>query len=544
MARVLHCFQNFIPNYDNGSHFFFTDPNDFLDYVKYKSQVINEVTMDNYRINSGVIKVSKKFFHYSDFPDDLITYFIDCDIDDRTKKVSYWRCYRSVSFIEQSDYFVFTCEIDNWATYIWQAKLSNIHVTRSNADITGQTGIYDPILNVKPRKNIEATYDVFYSGSGEKPSKILAYNRIAIVFTASAVVRQEATGENVTANYVLGFSLSDALNLFSADVYKYHSLLEIAIRLVSGIYSSATNYSWIDNKISVQSAFIVVDPSIDRDPVFSLKTKTPFDSAAEKTITCYSMFMYRRETDCVFRNSGLQAIDHNKVYYIGTKDNGLRLEQRTQDMVVNVIEDMGTDGYHCVIKQGNNEKDITNAFKVSIMGSNTQLDTMEKIGFWTKTLVSHLPMLIGGIAASIATENPIPAIGAAIGATASTTASLTGNNTMANTIASNSDGLITFELKGDSGYGDNVVNVQYPFLLTEYESTKDEYSFARLNGVSYDCLIPSIQILDNYDQLGTGTFRSVYVMADMQINGLPIDARNDIYNTFKNGVYLAFRYYQ
>ena len=164
------------------------------------------------------------------------------------------------------------------------------------------------------------------------------------------------------------------------------------------------------------------------------------------------------------------------------------------------------------------------------------MDASETIGFWTKTLVTKLPTLIAGVAASIVTANPIPAIGAGIAAVSGTGAALMSNNTISNSLTSEGDGFTTFDLSADAEYSE----ISRPLFVTIYESVADEEQNARFNGVNYDLFLDDLTSIASKELLGTGDLDCTYIVCDLMINGLPIAPRDDIYNTFRNGVYLIY----
>jgi hypothetical protein len=535
MAKQLEYFRLCTPNYANGNHVYFTDPFKYKTLLETSFEHGN-ISIDNYRINANVVKVSGAMENASD-----ITYFIE--YEETNAKVTYWRCYRVLSYIEQSGMLIFSCEIDNWATYLYRAKISNIHVSRCNRDLG--YGVYDPIKNVKSQKLDDSIYGVLYSNLHAPyipPSYKQSGATLNIVFVAQAVVQSNVTGENVTATFVFTASCSSIYSLFSAETQANHSTIELAIRAVSGIYATETGSAWVDNKVSVLKAFLFDGVRNEKSGQYvHMKTKTPYDNAEEKTIVAYFCQMGKWRTDYVIKPStsqdqGFIIVNNNYDLYIGTKDNGLRLEHSTQDMHINIIYEIDCDGLHVKVMQGTREKDISNAFKVSLMGSNYQLDVNESIAFWTKTIVTKLPTLIVGVAASIATENPIPAIGAGIAAVSGTSASLMSNNTMSNSITSESDGFITYDLTSEDEY----TFISRPFFTTAYASMSNEEKNARYNGVNYDLFIDDLATIKDKALLGEGNLESSYIVADMMIDNLPIEPRDDIYNQFRNGVYLTF----
>jgi hypothetical protein len=543
MARQLMLVYNsglgFSPNYENGLHFVFTDPNIFLDWIKDHTATAY-LTQDNYRINTGIVKISKKSYAALNWGSD-ITYMVDYDYDSVKKKFNYWRCYRVLSFIEQSDMIIYDCEVDNWGTYIWQANFDHLRVRRCNHILKNHCGFFDPITSVKSRELSAAAYEPLYQKATYPViphSETFSSDDLYIVFVAQAAVGTTATGENVTATYVLGQKVSTIAS-FWESARSDHSDIEIAIRAVSGIFGSTSDL-WIDNKVQVVSAFLTPywSGASVSSPLY-LKTKTPYDPTNVKEILFDYMAMERRTTDYVLSPDD---IDNNYDYYIGTKNNGLRLEQTTDDMHVNIIEEMDTNGYHVLVKQGTRAKDISKCFQVSLMGSTKEYDALSSLSFWLKSIASHLPLLAAGIATSIATENPLPAIGAGIGALSSSVSNLSGNNNVTPFIESDSDGYMTFTAIDRR-------SASYPFYMTKYESAANESNNARIYGVAFDAYYSDLKQLSQNatDFIGTPIndyfyTRSFFVSGDAVIEGVPIVARNEITDAINNGVHIWFLY--
>ena len=58
----LHLYKDFLPNTDNGTHFRFTSVNDYINYINNNYRINEVLTVENYRLNTNVLKVSFDYF--------------------------------------------------------------------------------------------------------------------------------------------------------------------------------------------------------------------------------------------------------------------------------------------------------------------------------------------------------------------------------------------------------------------------------------------------------------------------------------------------
>ena len=142
MANLL-LYAGITPNANN-KHYLYNDIAKFKTALQ--SYLLKSVTLDNFRINSAVIKVKI---------DETIT-------TTNYKNVTYAInendnvCYIVKSGILQSGFVIYDCDVDYWGTYIAQASLSHINVLRCNRNI--DIGVYDNINTTK--NNVQTRFDI------------------------------------------------------------------------------------------------------------------------------------------------------------------------------------------------------------------------------------------------------------------------------------------------------------------------------------------------------------------------------------------------
>ena len=141
MARVLRLYANFTPNQGNNTYYQYSLMRNFLVYTLENLTQI-EIPLDNYRINMGTIKIKKDAI--TDFNIKNCTYAIEWEKGETITSTFLYKCYHVRSY-EELDYYILNVEVDLWGTYIKDADLSNINVTRCNRNIG--VGVYDEIEN-------------------------------------------------------------------------------------------------------------------------------------------------------------------------------------------------------------------------------------------------------------------------------------------------------------------------------------------------------------------------------------------------------------
>ena len=222
----LKLYSGITPN-SNNIHYLYSDIATFKTALS--SYLLDTITLDNYRINSGVIKVA---------PTEQLT-------SANYKNVTYAInendnvCYIVKSCIEQSGFFIFDCDVDYWGTYIAQASLSHINVLRCNRNV--DIGIYDDIKatknNVATRFEIPNGEYVSYGGVDYKYD--WKYEKVYIVFSLTFNVKQNAYG-SVSTSGMYAMRLSDIATKYMTDnpnAPLYTNPVDIARAWVGGIYA-------------------------------------------------------------------------------------------------------------------------------------------------------------------------------------------------------------------------------------------------------------------------------------------------------------------
>lgn len=481
---MLKIYKNKTPNQPNGLHYVFSN---FSNYLAELGTPFLQFTLDNYRINGGTIEVATNA-PYSDV--DAITYVID-------NRDNYNRCY-FVDYAEiQSGYLVLQVHVDWWASYLYKATVSNLRVTRCNRNVG--IGVYDPIQATK-------------GGSFEKLDETRNFDvdELAIVYTVVF-----ATG----VSSILVNNSGTALSIFANELSRIGTppegmnKLDWAISLVSGIYSAKATIG--DLEANVLSAYLIpknyLGIKIGAVPIF--KTKSPEGS--------WDITPTFEVAPFIFPVTINKAINPNFEYYVGTKLTGLKLTRTTEPTIQIRYEFIvKQDGVQVFVRQGAQMLDITDAFSIGLTSNDGSLTSSQKIAKGIQA--------IGGVASG--------AFQIMKGGAGYVTGALQITSAIANVIeqgnakySQGGDGVSTFRLlSGDVGD---------PFYCAKYESTDDEQAHARLFGATFNQQVTSIDSVFTFPYLGSGTAET-YLAATCEIDGICMNARDDIIAQLKEGVYI------
>ena len=143
---TLHVWKNYTPNRDTGVHWIFNNPAAQITYINSITPSVkvftNPLTVDNYRIdNTGKLLISTT--------DDTLnvnqlTYCAEVNGNST-------RFYHITGSKLINGYIESEIELDNWATYINNAKFNDMHMIKCNRtdNTTPYIGIFDPVQTVQ-----------------------------------------------------------------------------------------------------------------------------------------------------------------------------------------------------------------------------------------------------------------------------------------------------------------------------------------------------------------------------------------------------------
>ena len=549
MARTLNIYTDILPNVDGAPHIFAkdNDPQTVLDYLAPHLNTI--ITLNNYRINTGVVRVSieSETSRLSIADLDHITYLID--YGDLGSQGQYWRCYFVHDAIYQNGYIIMHVDIDFWGTFQplgFECNGYKIHRCNRNIGI----GVYDEISAV----NVKDLYDVTpqpLTGESTAMTPIIKGNfayayesDLAIIFVAHiTVARNLANTENVNATYLLGIELDRVRTVYQdagVDTSNINGI-ELAVSLVSGIYGISTG-NGIDNDAKVVNAFLVpANILYGTGKAYNFVAKTPYTSANNNLV--FQAQILNPYTLYEYVPLPSNAIDLNYECYAGVFDDGLKISKMTKDSSVVFTYVMNIDGLRVSVRQGDNEKDITDDFAVSLSGNAEGLDYLQQAGWWLKRIadyVSHGNAAVGGAGKS----SSYAAAGVSWGASMASLLSRDfSEKTKATGTIQKGDGRVTFDLRvSPDGTGHYV---GWPYYLTRFKSVADEYRHARYYGATFNVNLTYLANLEQYPLLGRDDSAKpmtyTYVEADfIGLVNLPRQAHDIIQDKLRRGIYVNF----
>ena len=498
---MLYLYANETPNSDD-KYYYFTTTQQFKNALS--NSLVESVALDNYRINLNTIKVKLNETLTEQIADTL-TYAID-------ERTGYFRCYHVQSIMIQSGYVILNCSIDLWASYLYKATLSNIIVNKCNRNIG--IGLYDAIRGTKTES---LTY---IDGTTIEPEKV------SIVFTLNYNVKQNVLNSNSTTRL---FAIDVKTLKTLAVNYPNASALDIAIAFVSGITGVAATGWGITtyNDAQVLSAWLVDNTYLlmSQTDYISVKSINEYMDANGVNQNVYAVIPY------ILSKTITLNINPNYEYYVGTRQNGLKLQRTTASSVEVVYRYIYTTSeVKVLVLQGNNMQEITEAFGVDLTINQGNVTGIKAVA---KTMGIFLNTFAGMY--GIATGKPTAAVLGISNLAKSTfneAADISGGK-----FVNGGDGYNTFYQIISIGVNATLHN---PYCIVSYESIIDEEANARHNGAYYNVVVASITNVFNASLIGVdSTFNDTYVMASLHVDGIPNEASEYIKTRFNNGIYLV-----
>lgn len=478
---MVYLYKNKLPNYGENTHVFFNDVND---YVAYLGNAFIQFAENRYTMNANIAEVQLPAV---------------ADIDDVTyiawNNGGAWRFFFVRSAVYQSEYAIFTLEVDLWATHIARATLSNIRVTRCNRNVGN--GVYDAIPSSVGREFLRLGDDI------EEDDLAIIYVVAFATGVSSILVNNAGTALGI---FVTEFS--DIGENAPEGVRK----IDWAIELVSGIFAADATIGDLD--ANVLKAYIVPKNVLGIKsgtvPVFKVKSPSFSGTLTPTYEAAPFIFPVRFDVD----------IDPNKKYFVGTKHAGVELVRTTQptEIVYNFI--VKQDGLQVIVQQGDRMLDITDAFAIGLTSNDGNITATERVA---RTL-----QFVGGIASG--------AFQIMQGGAGYVTGALTAANALANNIeqgnaryAQGGDGVSTFRAL--------LSGVNSPYYIQTNESIDNEAANARLYGATFNQQVASVDDIFDAELLGTGTLNDTYFAAEVRVDGVPTEARDVIAASIRGGIY-------
>ena len=537
MSRQLYLYSGITPNIENGAYLVFNDLQDFLNYLQ--PNLFKTIPLNNYRINADTIKVAKT----NDFDDlafNKISYVIDADID--ANNVNYFKAFFVNSFVCQSEMLIFKITLDIWATYQNDVKLSNVIVSRCNTKLPFM-GYYNEIKNTITNINFLERLLSMGGVDGSASDYGVKYMDEAsakIVFLAKVVTSRNTIGTSTSSiTQLFGIDLDDVRQAFGTDGDGVDAIA-LAIDLVSHIYSLRdTAY-----EVEIVRAWIVTEDMAFYYPNnqgFYMKTKPFYKNHSEINIFCACV-----KPSHIVETKSMAGTNYdiNFKHFAGVYGDGLELTNEVYAPTIELEYVVSESDVQITIMQGDKQRDITNAFEVSLSGQSQEENNLEKMARWARNISEMLGMAKSTATAGISTAKAY-GVGAVLPVAQYVLGVLqdVGDVRPSGTIAKGG-GASTFAWSlSAQDIADNLIN--YPFYFTRFKSAFDEKKNAKHYGAQYVAMISAntIYILLNYIEafsyLGEdANFNLTFVALDACVEGVPLDAITYFRSLLHDGLYL------
>lgn len=517
MAKYLKLYSNLTPNIEGGIFTVCEKSENLLNC--YKNYEIKTLTLDNYRINNNVATINGNISG--------ITYVIDYEENDGN--ITYICCYNVVSETLQSGYTILGLKMDLWNTYISDTKINYGNVIKCNKNIN-DFGIYDAITTTDGKISVNNNYD-YLDSSMISIVFLLEYNIVQSVFGGDGITKTQLFCANLQ-------ELKDLINT-SGD-YDNTSALNIAIDLIGGIYTAT---SWgSDNDARVLQSWLIPNELLNtsaNDGTYNIKVNTKSvyaPNGKEITIKTVMPSHYRKEI-----NFNITDDDLSKCYYAGTYNNGIKLTRFTSKTLnYYYIVLVGQSDIKVIIQDGENQKDITNGFEVSLTTNATETTTLREIAKAYSLSVNTAKSSVKAYATS--------GVSGAVLNVGQTVANMVSPENY-NSAIGGGDGYLTYFIHNPEG--DEYNKVKSPYVLYYVNSILNEGINASYNGASFSEVVKDVSIyslLEKYENEKTaiynGSDRNVYSFVKItgSYSNIPLEALNFIKQQLNNGINY-FTYY-
>lgn len=487
---MVHVYSGKLPNYRQNAHAFFTD---FTKYNAWLGEPLLSFSEDRYTINGNIAEISIP--PSGDWQD--ITYLA-------WDNGGAWRYYFVRSAVWQSGYAILSLELDEWATFLPFAKISNIRVNRCNRKIG--RGVYDDI-------------PVTYSASPVRlDDSTLTEDQLSIVFVVAMATGVSTILANNAATALAMYALNVGSIPVPDPVPEGFRKLFYAIDYVSGIISTVADVGDLEGSLqaNVLKAYIVPSAML-----INRGTQVPqfnYNGRYSKGKFMPNFEVSQGQT----RKYISIEIDPNYKYFVGTRYSGLEIVRETGTTGVYYEYITGQDALQVNVRQGDKMLDITSAFEIGLTSNDGNFTTAQKI--------AGILQAVGGIASGgfqIATGGAGYVTGALTVANAISGAVRQGNARY----SPGGDGLSTFLI--------NLAIEAPPYYANTYQSISNEKAHARLYGATFNKQIAAISDVFAFDLIGEGDLTDTLIAADCRVDGIPAEARDLIAGSLADGVYIT-----
>ena len=545
--QSLYLVKDFLPNTDDGTHLRFTYVYDYINYIGTNYGVSEVLHVDNYRLNTNVLKISFDYFKRNLLDYRKVTYlYLEQVLGNIYEQGQVMHTFYYVKGATlQSDYVVFSIELDYWATYQYLLDDHKIMLNKTNAILENETMVYDEITKVETP---EAISPVDYSrrlyGTGDE-RRYLNNSFFYVVFIVEYVVtRNLANTDYVKATDLFAISLSGLIASLGDGVGGSYASVDLASMIISGITSTTTNIGGVNNDAKVIGAYIVprIETGIERHlsaTQVEFNYRTMLTGSTTKTFIANHMYAYRLDHPYYeYLAPTLQDYNSqdgiNYKYYVGGFHNYMQIvNYRKSGGVKLCVSFVFTPAkVQLFVSQAENSKDITNAITIPLIANVEISDALQTMCY----IADGLGMALNN-AKGIMNSKSYGELALNVADSLLDNFKFFKGNVNADMGITQGDGLTEMRYTHDACY--------FPYSLMYFKSLNDEKYNARLIGANVNATIESIDVLDGLNLLGgtpTGvTFDDYYLRGHLigNVTGQQ-DAFNIIKQKLQNGIHLKF----
>lgn len=448
------------------------------------------------------------------------TYCVDYDA-----AIGFMRCYFVDAVDDVSGYIRLHVRLDNWGTYIWRASMSNMHVSRCNKKLSDRA-VFDDISLTHGK---QTRYDL-----GEEVGLI----DCCAVFLLSYNVAETLIGNNyVSAMGLFSIRLASVANCWNADIPAAANIpiIEKAIMLLGGIYQTGAS-----RKAHVVKMWILPTPALESNYQYpeDLKSWTPYGeiTITQALVRFINAGIYEETIDVaqMVNDAGETFGDlyPNGQLEIGTGQETMPMTRFYNDFNVTYKYVFSNSAVKVIVSQGLNQKDITEAYEVSITTNNMVDTATEAAAKNAATTAAALLAIAKGYSSGGTAGAVVAGAGFGMAALGRTRSANPSNATLGS-----GDGLLALQSALTS---DRTTKLKAGYTLVVYSSVDDEIAKAMMKGAKYDLYLNSFVALALAPYLFPNPPRNVAFIAidELLITGINGDAVKYISDEFRRGVWL------
>ena len=539
MARKLQFFHDITLNSGRDTHFFYREFYKFFNYLVTNYQAGSAITDDNYRINTNIVRVSQYDSAFFDKENvSRITYVIEYERNDGDPtKFYFYRCYIIKNYTIASNYVTFELEQDRWANNIEKATIYGLDIKRCNR-VLGN-GIYDEV------KHTIGDFDIkYYEGWLENGNYTIGANHVAIAVLLQFNISQAVFGTDKTTRTIMFLTdtaqrVYDDIGSHISNNYKYDSYLELLAGAVGTITGVTGNLGTLDAQVI--KAWVVDTQLVDVGfGALSISAECSYgDYNTSITLT----YLEPQQRDYNYK---IEDVSPNKVYYIGTYLNGLKLkpyyEKHSNKLVLNFTHTYIVDDNELkvIFSQGERIKDVSNMFELYLNTNASQTTSLRLFArSWSQAVgmgkgaISDFTKGGGGSAGGVMTG---------LGISKGIADMIPQNPSFENAIGGG-DAMHTFGLPRDIEDDENI-NAEYcrsPYCYIEYSSAFDEEQNAGLYGLNYEkTYLYQLDDLfsDSYPKINS--YYRDFLQCDCEVEGAQSDDANFITDELRRGIFIGY----